>query len=116
LTCVRPTTGEELRRRNGSWCHQGLLMRREALAIVGEFSTRLIVAADYDLMLRGYRDLSSPLPLPFPVARFRMGGLSEIRGGRRELEKAYSRTRLLNRPIWESVPDLALAARRASRS
>lgn len=55
--------------------HQGVIASTAALRDVGGFDTTYRVAADYAAILRLARR-ADPVVLPFPLARFQVGGLS----------------------------------------
>lgn len=82
--------------------HQATLARREALLADGGFDTSLLITADYALFLR-LSQRSSPLRVPFTIARFREGGISTDRWVRMLREFHTSRRAILQpqgRAAW----------------
>lgn len=57
-------------------CHQGMILERELVEAFKGFDESFKVIADFDLLLKCFAATSNVRTLDFPVAKFRVGGVS----------------------------------------
>jgi glycosyltransferase involved in cell wall biosynthesis len=82
-------------------CHQAVFTKRLALAAVSGFDSRYQISADYDLFLKLSRR-NSPAVWNQVVVNYRVGGASEIRWRRRNIEALQARHRTLPTPALKA--------------
>ena len=74
--------------------HQGTVMRTSELIRIGGFSQDLKLVADYEAMLK-VSEISDPLEVTYPIARFRQGGASTVHWRHALKEFHQARVRVL---------------------
>lgn len=90
--------------------HQATILRGDLLKKLNGFDTKLKVAADWDLLLRAL-NVTAPVKMPFPLARFYTGGYSYQNIGTAHRELKHLRRIYLPRSaasrlyeyVWELV-------------
>jgi glycosyltransferase involved in cell wall biosynthesis len=83
-------------------CHQGLIIKKKVLAELGGFDQNYKIVADFDLFLKLLKNSYSILEVKYPIANYRVGGVS---GGsyKKELRVLYTKHGF---PLWKG--ELAL--------
>jgi glycosyltransferase involved in cell wall biosynthesis len=76
---VNPAVGRsEIQSGSATQCHQGVLVRRDAMVAIGLYDLRYRIASDYDF-LNKLSSIAEPELIQQPIAYFFRGGLSTIR-------------------------------------
>jgi glycosyltransferase involved in cell wall biosynthesis len=103
-----------IRRGRASQCHQGMFVRRQSIADVGLFNTRLKIAADYQMMY-DLASVSAPAAVSQTVALFYRGGLSTHNRRRIMTENWLVRVRRWDAPFWWHLLDTLRTIKRCAR-
>lgn len=72
------TEAEHLFARGVFPSHQGTVMRRDLVELLGGFDESYAIASDYQLMLRAHKE-AKPLELGVGIAQFKQGGASTVK-------------------------------------
>ncbi len=85
-------------------CHQGVLVRSRAVALIVHFDVRMRISADYRMFLK-LCALGEPHRLGVALIDFLTGGASALHVRRREIENLVAREQVLRRAFSQRALD-----------